>query len=155
MIKSIHWDTYSLIIVALVPGMLLAAWGLSAWDERQLHTHQCQVATEWLQEAQQLAPMFTGAETMDDIATWIAANEELNVPASGSQLRRGILSSAYYHMENFPSTSTTTPGVLNPPNGLFARDIISGRDSLIRHCPETEPHLADAFPMVFEREDPN
>ncbi len=155
MIKSISWDIYTFIIIALIPGILLAAWGLTEWDKRQLHTHQCEVAAEWLQEAAMLAPMFENADTMDDISGWIAAMEELNSPARGGQLRRGILSSAYYHMEYFPNTRTSTPGVLNPTNGLFARDIIDGRASLVEHCPETDANLADAFPMVFGKEDPN
>jgi hypothetical protein len=153
--RSIQWDIYTVIIVALVPVLLLSAWGLTEWDRRQLHTQQCIVAREWLQEAESLAPMFGNATTMDGIAGWIAAMEEINVPSRGSQLRRGILSSANYHMEHFPNTRTTSAGVLNPPNGLFAREIDKGRQSLIAHCPETEALLPAAFPMVFAREEPN
>ncbi len=155
MIKSISWDIYTFAIIALVPVILLAAWGLTEWDERQLHAEQCAVAREWLQEAELLAPMFENAGSMDDISGWIAAIEAINSPARGWQLRNGILSSARYQMEYSPNANTTTIGVLNPENGRFARDITQGRKLLVSHCPETDALLSDAFPMVFGREEPN
>lgn len=153
MFKSIQWDIYTFAIVALVPGILLTAWGLTAWDQRQIHGQQCKVAIEWLVESESVAPLFENAGQMESISSWIFAMEEINAPARGGQLRSSILSSARYLMEHYPNANTSTLGVLNPPNGLFARDITAGRASLIEHCPETEPLLRNAFPMVFGREE--
>lgn len=155
MLKSISWDIYTYIIIALVPGVLLAAWGLTAWDDHRVHQQQCAVAEEWLNESALIAPVFESAGTMDDIDMWITGLEEFNTPSAAGELRQGILSSANYRMENFPNENTTVAGVLNPRNGLFERVIVEGTEDLIEHCPDTESMLPDAFPMVFEKEDPN
>jgi hypothetical protein len=151
-LKSIHWDIYTIIIAALVPAVLLAAWGLTAWDEARIRQEQCEVAESWLDDSARLAPTFEGAGTMDGISAWIVDIEEINSPTSAGQLRHGILSSARYHAEYYPDESTTEPGVLNPKNGLYERTITEGVDNLVQHCPDVEPLLHDAFPMVFTEE---
>jgi hypothetical protein len=153
--KSIHWDVYTIIIAALVPAVLLAAWGLATWDEARIRDQQCRVAESWLNDSAQLAPMFENAGTMDDIANWIIDVEEINSPTSAGQLRHGILTSARYHAEYYPEKSTTEPGVLNPRNGLYERTISEGAENLVEHCPDVEPLLPNAFPMVFREEGPN
>lgn len=152
MLKSIHWDIYTIIIAALVPGVLLAAWGLTEWDEARIRQQQCAVAESWLKDSAQLAPTFERADTMDGVSAWIVDLEEINSPSSAGQLRHGILSSARYHAEYYPDESTTKPGVLNPKNGLYERTILEGADYLVQHCPDVEPLLHDAFPMVFTEE---
>lgn len=155
MLKSIHWDSYTIIIAALVPAVMLAAWGITEWEETRIHRQQCEVAESWLDKSAQIAPMFERAGTVDGIATWIFGIEEINSPTSAGKLRHGILSSARYHMEHYPNESTTEAGVLNPKNGLFERTITEGAEDLIEHCPEVEPLLPDAFPMVFPEEGQN
>ncbi len=155
MLKSIHWDVYTIVIVALAPVVLLTAWGLTAWDEARIRQQQCQVAESWLEDSARLAPRFENAGSMEDIAGWITGIEEINSPASAGQLRHGILSSARYHAEYFPDMSTANPGVLNPKNGLYERTITEGAANLVQHCPDVEPLLPDAFPMVFTEEGAN
>jgi hypothetical protein len=154
-LKSIHWDIYTIVIAALVPAVLLTAWGLTEWDEARIRQQQCAVAESWLNDSAQLAPMFENAETMDSIATWITDVEEINSPASAGQLRHGILTSARYHAEYYPDESTLRPGVLNPRDGLYERTISEGAENLVQHCPDVEPLLPNAFPMVFIEEGSN
>lgn len=155
MFKSIHWDIYTVIIAGLVPAVLLAAWGITEWQETAVHRQQCEVAESWLSDSARLAPRFENADSMNDIAGWIVSIEELNSPASAGQLRHGILTSARYHAEHYPDEQTTVPGVLNPRNGLYERTITEGAADLVQHCPEVEPLLPEAFPMVFPEEGTN
>lgn len=149
MLKSITWDKYTLVIVALIPVIMGIAGGLTWWDSARLHKEQCAMAVEWLEDSEQIASQFTNAGTMDDIDTWISQQEEFDAPSKSGQLRSGILSSARYQNEYFPDASTLEAGVLNPPNGLYARDIQEGAEDLIEHCPETQDMLMPALPMVF------
>lgn len=150
--KSIDWNIYTILMVALVPALLLAAWGLETWDTRQLHQLQCTVAMEWLEESEDLAPQFVQAGSMDQTMLWISSFEEIEAPIAAGDLRWGILESARYHEQHYPDLPTDEPGVLNPPNGLFERQITDGANRLVDHCPETSDELTTAFPMIF-RED--
>jgi hypothetical protein len=154
-LKSIQWDIYTIIIAALVPAVMLTAWGLTEWNETRVHRQQCEVAESWLEDSARLAPTFQNAGTMDSITSWILGLEEINSPTSAGQLRHGIVSSAWYHAEYYPDKITTEPGVLNPKNGLHERTITEGAENLVQHCPDVEPLLPDAFPMVFTEEGDN
>lgn len=155
MLKSSQWNVYTLLMVGLVPAMLLTAWGMDSWQSYRRHQLQCEVAVEWLEESRDIAPQFTQANTMNRTQLWISNVDEINSPAHASILRRGILQSANYHLEYFPEHPTDAPGVLNPKNSMFARDIEEGTAELINHCPETEALLPAAFPMIFPKEDTN
>lgn len=149
MLKSITWDKYTLVIVALIPIILGLAGGLTWWDSERLHREQCELAVEWLEKSEQIAPQFTDAGTMGEIDSWIQQQEEFDTPQKSGQLRYGFLSSARYQNEYYPDATTSPAGVLNPPNGLYARDIQEGAEELIEHCPETAEMLPTALPMVF------
>lgn len=149
MLKFITWDKYTLIIVALIPTIMGIAGALTLWDDHRLHEQQCQMAVEWLQESERIAPQFTSAGTMAGIDQWISQQEEFDAPTKAGELRYGFLSSARYQNEYFPDVSTSTGGVLNPPDGLYSRSIIEGAEELIEHCPETQEMLPAALPMVF------
>lgn len=155
MMRSIQWDIYTILMVALVPVILLSAWGLHTWDERRLHNRQCEVALEWLEESAEIAPQFVQADSMERTFLWRSNFEEINSPAHASMLRDGILRSARYNAEHRPDDATDEPGVLHPQNGLFSREIEGGKNTLTGHCPETAALIPDAFPMVFPREDTN
>lgn len=153
MLKSIQWDVYTYLIIALIPFLLLSAWGLKTWDDNRLHRVQCELALDWLEQSTIIAPDFARAGTAGQTMFWQASFEEINSPSAAGQLRWGIIQSAEYSREYTPNKPLNVPGVLNPPDGLFSRDINDGRKNLIRHCPETEPLLPAAFPMVFRDED--
>ena len=155
MFGRIKWDTYAIIMVAFVPFLLLTAWGLTEWDERSLHSKQCALATTWLEESEEIVPLFTSASTMGRISPWIASFEELDSPRSAAQLRSGILQSANHSSTYYPALTTGIPGVLNPPDGLFERRLLQGAEDLIQHCPEVAPLLPEAFPMIFTEEPTN
>ena len=150
MLKSITWDKYTLIIVALIPTIMGVAGALTYWNDQRLHTTQCELAVDWLEKSEQIAPQFENAGTMDDIDGWIRQQEEFDAPSKAGLLRYGFLSSARYQNEYFPDASTSIAGVLNPPDGLHARDIRQGAERLIEHCPETREMLPKALPMVFK-----
>lgn len=153
MLKSIQWDIYTILMVAMVPAMLLTAWGLERWDASQLHRRQCEMAVEWLEESTVHSQQFQLASSMGSTRFWIAGFEEISSPNAAGNLRWGILQSARYHAEYFPNLPTNEPGVLNPRNGLFERQIEEGAAELVDHCPETEGMIADAFPMIFREDD--
>lgn len=149
MLKSITWDAYTLVIVALIPTILIIAGGLTAWDNHRLHQEQCALAVEWLEDSERTASQFTNAGTMENIDTWISQQEEFDAPSKAGQLRHGFLSSARYQNEYFPNATTAVAGALNPANGLYSRDIQEGAEELFEHCPETREMLPAALPMVF------
>lgn len=153
MLKSIQWDIYTILIVALLPALLLVAGGVTWWEDNRLHQAQCNVAVAWLEESADIAGQFQLAQTMDRTQFWQQSFEEINNPSHAGQLRWGIIQSADYTSEYYPDMPTDEPGVLNPKNGLFSRDIEEGTEELIEHCPDTEAMLADAFPMIFRDED--
>lgn len=152
MIKSIHWDIYTILMVALVPVLLLSAAGLYFYDKNKLHNLQCEMAVEWLETSEQYSAQFVSAGTMGRTELWITTFEEIESPSKAGNLRWGILQSANYNQEHRPDLSTSERGVLNPPNGLFEQQIENGVEDLVKHCPETESMIPGAFPMVF-RED--
>lgn len=152
MLKSVQWDIYTFVIVALVPTLLLAAWGLHAYDSSQLHRRQCEVAVEWLESGADYVEQFEQAGTTGRTQMWISGIEQLDSPNAAGILRTGVLRSAHYHADHIPNLSTSEPGVLNPRNGLFERQIAEGTERLAQHCPETADLIPTAFPMVF-RED--
>lgn len=152
MLKTIQLDIYTILIVALVPGLLLAAWGLDSWDSNQLHRRQCELAVDWLESSAAIVGQFEQAGTTGKTQLWINQIEELDSPNAAGDLRWGVLQAANYGVEYFPDRPSDEPGVLNPKNGLLERQIADGAEKLIKHCPETEALIPTAFPMVF-RED--
>lgn len=153
MLRSIQWDVYTFLIIALIPFLLLSAWGLKTWDDQRLHRVQCEMAVDWLEQSTTIAPDFARAGSASQTMFWQASFEEISSPSAAGKLRWGIIQSAEYIRKYMPRKAVNAPGVLNPPDGLFSREIIEGREELIDHCPETEALLPDAFPMVFRHED--
>lgn len=152
MLKFVQWDIYTVLMVALVPAIVLAAWVLQSYDTDQLHRSQCELAESWLESSREYADQFEQAGTTGRTQLWINSVGELNSPNAASTLRSGILQSARYHAEHLPGLPTDEPGILNPKNGLFERPITEGAQILTEHCPETEDLIPSAFPMIF-RED--
>lgn len=154
MLKSVQWDVYTIIMVALVPILLLSAWGLQALDAGRLHRTQCELAVDWLENSKNSSTQFVQAGTTGRTQFWITMFEDLDSPNAAGYLRWGVLKSAEYHQEYLPDLPTDAPGVLNPRNGLFEKQIADGARHLIEHCPETEALIPDAFPMVFREGEP-
>lgn len=152
MLKSVQWDTYTIVMVVMVPVMLLAAWGLSARDSERLHETQCEMAVSWLETSIAIAPQFEQANTLGRTQLWISALEDIDSPNAAGSLRSGIVQSAKYHQKYKANVQTSVPAVLNPRNGLFEQQIEDGKARLIAHCPETEDMIPLAFPMIA-RED--
>ena len=154
MLKSVQWDIYTILMIALVPTMMLAAWGLHTYDAGQLHRQQCEMAEAWLESSAEYVGQFERAGITGNTLLWIANVEALDSPNAAGYLRWGVLQSATYHAEYLPALPTDQPGVLNPRNGLFERQIADGAEHLIEHCPEIEDQIPTAFPMVFREDQP-
>lgn len=154
MLKSIQWDIYTVLMIGLVPVLLVSAWGLTQWDDIRLHRAQCEVAESWLEENTEIASDFAQTRTLQGTGYWQTRFEAINWPSDAGQLRWGIIQSANYGREHYPSRFTSFPAVLNPEDGLFSRDISQGRKNLVERCPEVESMLPDAFPMIFQKEEP-
>ncbi|MCO5224858.1 MAG: hypothetical protein M9953_05940 [Thermomicrobiales bacterium] len=149
----IRWDTYTLIMVALVPVILLSAWGLTKASEHDLRSRQCAMAEEWLDESRALLPLFYRAGTVQNTTAWVSALEELSSPAAAGRLRWAVLQSTRYAAEYYPDLPTDEVAVLNPTDGLYQRNLTEGARDLINHCPEVASMLPQAFPMVFKEDE--
>lgn len=149
---QISWDIYTVIMVALVPVILLSAWGLTKASEHDLRSRQCAMAVEWLDESRDLLPLFYRAGTVQNTTSWTTSLEELSSPAAAGRLRWAVLQSTRYAAEYYPTLPTDEVGVLNPVDGLYQRNLTEGARELIDHCPEVAPMLPRTFPMVFKED---
>lgn len=152
--ERFHFDIYTALMIGLVPMLLLTARGIEYWHDGRLYQRQCQMAADWLAESADIAPQFAFAGTMDRTMFWSQELEDISSPASARKLRSGVLQSAKYYQTYYANNPTDKPGILNPTDGMFSREIKEGRKSLVDHCPETAAMLPTAFPMIFQKEDP-
>lgn len=145
-------DIYNVLIVALVPAMLLAAWGLTTAYERNQRAQQCEEAVTYLQEATDNASLYTEADSIDDADTWLDNMQELSPPEPASDLHNGALSAFTYATTMNVEADMTAPGGLYSELTSFREVIDEGRETLVSQCPDTEQMINDAFPMYFRNE---
>lgn len=148
--QSIKSDTCLLLIGLFVVGTFGAAGALTYRSNTQLHSRQCDIAETWLYDSADNADLFENARTMENIDSWLAAQDELNAPSAANQLKWAIMDSARNTQEANPLESTSTDRVLYNP--LYAARIDYGVADIIDHCPNVEALLPHAFPMVFGKE---
>lgn len=152
MLKSVQWDIYTILMVALVPLILLTAGGLYFWNDYSIHKTQCEMAEDWIRESGEMADQFQSYERMGQTEFWTSTFAELDHPRAAGTLRSGIIQSAEYHAKYYPDMEITERGALNPVNGRLERQIEKGTEDLIEHCPDTASLLPEAFPQIY-RED--
>ena len=149
-----YFDIYNVIIAALVPLMLLTAWGLTTVYERRERAQQCEAALVYLEEVTDVASTFTGADSLDDADNWLELMEEISSPAPANDLHNGAMSAfSYANMVNM-DVAMDEPGVLYDRLASFTDVLDNGRETLVSRCPDTAPLIADAFPMYFRQENP-
>jgi hypothetical protein len=150
--EKFHLDVYNVIIIALIPFVLLVAWGLTWGYERNLHAQQCEDAIGYLEEVTAIAPEYVEADTLEDADDWLDSMQELGYPEPASDLHNGALSAFTYASTTDLQVDTAQPGGLYDQLTTFKEVLDDGRDTLVDQCPDTEPLIVDAFPMYFREE---
>lgn len=150
--EKFHLDVYNVIIIALIPFVLLVAWGLTWGYERDLRAQQCEDAIAYLEEVTALAPEYLEAETLDDADGWLDDLQDMGHPAPANDLHNGAISAFTYASTAGLEVDMAEPGGLYDQLTTFKGVLDDGRDTLVDQCPETEPLIADAFPMYFREE---
>jgi hypothetical protein len=147
--ERLHLDVYNVIIVALVPVILLTAWGLTTAYETNQRREHCAQAITWLEEATEISSLYTTADSLDDAETWSESLQELSRPAPANDLHEGALSTYSYAESINMNVNLQQPGALYDASPAFQDVLDEGRETLVSQCPDTEPLIADAFPMYF------
>lgn len=150
--EKFRLDVYNIIIIALIPFVLLVAWGLTWGYERNLHARQCEDAIAYLEDVTALAPAYLQAGSVDDADSWLLGMQELSYPAPATDLHNAAVSAFTYASTTDLQVDTGEAGGLYDGLTTFAGILDEGRETLERQCPETAPMIADAFPMYFREE---
>lgn len=150
--EKFRLDAYNIIIIALIPFVLLVSWGLTWAYERNLHTRQCEDAITYLEDAAAIAPDYTGASSLSSADDWVESMQELSYPPQATDLHNGAVSAFTYASNANLDVDLAAPGGLYDQLTTFRNVLNDARETLIDQCPDTEPLVADAFPMYF-RED--
>lgn len=147
-------DVYNVIIVALVPVILLTAWGLTSAYETNQRREQCEQAFTYLDEASDLAARYTTASSLDTADDWADELEQLSHPAPAADLHNGAISAFNYALSIDLDVDVNAPGSLYDELTTFQDVLNEGRETLVSACPDTETMIADAFPMYFRNGGP-
>lgn len=150
--EKFHLDVYNVIIIALIPFVLLVAWGLTWGYERDLRAKQCEDAIAYLEEVTAFAPEYLEAETLDDADAWLDDMQDMGYPSPATDLHNGAISAFTYASTAELQVDMAAPGGLYDQLTTFKGVLDDGRDTLVERCPDTEPLIADAFPMYFREE---
>jgi hypothetical protein len=147
--EKLHLDVYNVIIIALIPFVLLVAWGLTWGYERNLHARQCEEAVTYLHEVADFSSLYTDASSIDNADAWLDQMQEMSYPEPLGDLHNGAISA-------FTFASTTGLEVeMDQPAGLYDRlttfkaVLDEGRAKIVRQCPEVDALIPGAFPMYF------
>lgn len=147
--EKLHLDVYNVIIIALIPFVLLVAWGLTWGYERNLHARECDEAVTYLEDVADFSSLYTSAGSIDEADQWLEQMQEMSYPAPLADLHNGAVAAFTY------ASSTSLTVEMDQPAGLydrlttFKRVLDEGRDTIVRQCPEVDPLIPGAFPMYF------
>lgn len=150
--EKLRFDVYNVIIIALIPFVLLVAWGLTWGYERNLHAQQCDDAITYLGNVTELAPEYLEAESLDDADRWLEGMQDLGYPEPATDLHNGAVSAFTWASTAELPVDPSQPGGLYDALTTFKDVLDEGRQSLVEQCPATEPLIADAFPMYFRKD---
>jgi hypothetical protein len=150
--EKFRLDVYNVIIIALIPFVVLVAWGLTWGYERNLRAQQCEDAITYLEDVTALAPAYLQAPSVDDADSWLQGMQGVSYPEPASDLHNAAVSAFTYASTTNLPVDTSEPGGLYDQLTTFAGVLDEGRETLVTECPETAPLIADAFPMYFREE---
>lgn len=150
--ERLRLDVYNVIIIALIPFVLLVAWGLTWRYDRHLQARQCEDAITYLQEVAAIAPEFTSAATLDDADAWLADMQDMTVPAPATDLHNGAVAAYSYAARADLPADPALPGSLYDELTTFKGVLDRGRETLVDQCPAAAPLIVDAFPMYFRKD---
>jgi len=151
--QRIRLDSYTILIIALIPSFLLIAAGATWFYERAEARRACSDAAAYLDEVADLAASFQTVDTIADTGGWINDMNTLRPPAVASALHDAALSTVTYAMTTRPDLDVSAPGVLYREITPFQDSLDTGRSDLVAACPEVETRIPAAFPMFFGNDD--
>ncbi len=150
--ERFHLDAYNVIIVALIPFVLLVAWGLSRSYDRHLHAQECEQSVEYLENVTDIASEYTSAASLDDADAWAEDMQDMSVPSPANDLQNGAIAAYTYAARADLPADPSQPGSLYDELTTFKDVLDEGRQTLVEQCPATEPLISDAFPMYFRKD---
>lgn len=150
--EKLRLDVYDIIIIALIPFVLLVAWGLTWGYERNLHARQCEEAIAYLEEVAEFAPLYTNAGSISNTDQWLEQMEAQSTTEPLRDLHNGAISALTWASTTDLEVDTTQPGGLYERLTSFRNVLDDGRETLANRCPDADALVPAAFPMYF-RED--
>lgn len=145
-------DAYNVIIIALIPFVLLVAWGLTWSYDRHVHARECEDAVTYLQKVADIASEYTSAKTLDDADAWLEDMQDMSLPSPATALHNGAVAAYSYAARADLPVDPAKPGGLYDELTTFKGVLDDGRETLVDQCPATEPLILDAFPMYFRKD---
>lgn len=143
-------DPYNIIIVALIPFVVIAAWGLVAWHDYSERRATCDNSLRYLDAAAALYPLYVDASTVEDASPWLDQLRALQAPGPVLAIHQAADRTISWAMEITPSLPTTdTPGELYDQFPALHDQQALARDGYLTACPDNEQALIDAFPMIY------
>lgn len=149
---KLRLDVYNVIIIALIPFVLLVAWGLTWGYERNLHARQCEEAIVYLEEAAGISTLYTSAGSVENTDRWLEQMRELSAPEPLRDLHNGAIAALTWASTTDLEVDTSQPAGLYERLTSFRDVLDDGRETLADQCPDADALVPAAFPMYF-RED--
>jgi len=145
-------DVYNVLIIALIPFVLLVAWGLTWGYERNLRERHCEDSVAYLREVAGFSSLYTNADTLDDADSWLARMQEMSVPAPLNDLHNGAISALTWAATTDLAVDPAQPAGLYERLTTFKGVLDEGRTELATQCPDADALVPAAFPMYFREE---
>lgn len=147
--SKIHFDIYTILIIAIVPTFLAIAWGLTWNHERVAARQACENTEEYLADVSEIASLYENAGTLQDADIWLNQLEAMSPPAPAQDLHDSVISAINYAININPDLDTTQPAAIYETLTPFQQAIDNGRADITERCPEFATMIPEAFPMFF------
>jgi hypothetical protein len=150
--QRLRLDSYTIIIIALLPSFLLIAAGATWFYERAEARRACSDATEYLADVSDMSASFQSAGTLSNARSWLTSMESLQPPLVARELHDSTVASVTYAISVTPDLDVSAPASVYEAVTPFQDNIDAGRDELIDECPDLALQIPDAFPMFFAKD---
>lgn len=144
-------DTYTIIIIALIPAFLGIAATATWFYERAEATRICGEVDEYLQDVGNITPSFTSTGTLGDADVWIDQFSALSVPWPAQDLHDATVSAINYGGTTEPDLDISAPGAVYDELTAYQGTLDEGRENLLINCEDVDNQILTAFPMFFTR----
>jgi hypothetical protein len=150
--EQFRFDVYNGIIIALIPFVLLVAWGLTWGYERNLRARQCDEAITYLEEVAEFSTLYTDAGSLDRADGWLDNVQTMSPPEPMSDLHNGAIAAITWATTTDMDVDTSEPAGLYERLTTFKDVLDEGRATLVKRCPDADALVPAAFPMYFREE---